>query len=100
MLVHRCDRCCVYKKEIQPCRTKYRGIWAILMHKMMFPSESCNSVLNGTFCEFRPFSVIAEIFSPYPLNHFAYPWGYAYPSLGTDALEQAQWQQGQGKTAC
>src|SRR4029434_7770403 len=31
MLVHRCDRCCVYKKEIQPCRTKYRGIWAILM---------------------------------------------------------------------
>ena len=64
MLVHRCDRCCVYKKEIQPCRTKYRGIWAILMHKMMFPSESCNSVSNGTFCEFRPFSVIAEIFSP------------------------------------
>ena len=63
MLVHRCDRCCVYKKEIQPCRTKYRGIWAILMHKMMFPSESCNSVSNGTFCEFRPFSVIAEIFS-------------------------------------
>src|SRR4029434_6113743 len=44
MLVHRCDRCCVYKKEIQPCRTKYRGIWAILMHKMMFTSESCNSV--------------------------------------------------------
>src|SRR4029434_4088711 len=23
MLVHRCDRCCVHKKEIQPCRTKY-----------------------------------------------------------------------------
>src|SRR4029434_3923087 len=67
MLVHRCDRCCVYKKEIQPCRTKYRGIWAILMHKMMFPSESCNSVSNGTFCEFRPFSVIAE-------NH----WHYIY----------------------
>src|SRR4029434_2524152 len=44
MLVH---RCCVYKKEIQPCRTKYRGIWAILMHKIMFPSESCNSVLKG-----------------------------------------------------
>src|SRR4029434_1687952 len=57
MLVHRCDRCCVYKKEIQPCRTKYRGIWAIFMHKMMFPSESCNSVSNGTFCEFRTFSV-------------------------------------------
>src|SRR4029434_946199 len=64
MLVHRCDRCCVYKKEIQPCRTKYRGIWAILMHKIMFPSESCNSVLNGTFCTSRPFAVIAEIFSP------------------------------------
>ena len=30
----------------------------------MFPSESCNSVSNGTFCEFRPFSVIAEMFSP------------------------------------
>src|SRR4029434_8289151 len=87
MLVHRCDRCCVYKKEIQPCRTKYRGIWAILMHKMMFPSESCNCVSNGTFCEFRPFSVIAEILPVYPLNHFAYPWGYAYPSLGTDGLE-------------
>src|SRR4029434_3925755 len=60
MLVHRCDRCCVYKKEIQPCRTKYRGIWAICMHKMMFPSESCNSVLKGTFREFRPFSVIGK----------------------------------------
>src|SRR4029434_7106416 len=65
MLVHRCDRCCVYKKEIQHCRTKYRGIWALLMHKMMFPSESCNSVSNGTFCEFRPFSVIAENHWPY-----------------------------------
>ena len=43
---------------------KYRGIWAILMHKMMFPSESCNSVSKGTFREFRPFSAIAEIFSP------------------------------------
>src|SRR4029434_91796 len=74
MLVHRCDRCCVYKKEIQPCRKKYRGIWAILMHKMMFPSESCNSVSNGTFCEFRPFSVIADIFSP------------RTPCLGTDGL--------------
>src|SRR4029434_5984382 len=50
--------------RIQPCRAKYRGIWAILMHKMMFPSESCNSVSNGTFCEFRLFSVIADSFSP------------------------------------
>src|SRR4029434_3422978 len=73
MLVHSCDRC-VYKKEIQPCRTKYMGIWAILMHKMMFPSESCNSVSNGTFCECRPFSVIADIFSP------------RTPCLGTDGL--------------
>ena len=32
---------------------------AILMHKMMFPSESCNSVSKGTFREFRTFSVIA-----------------------------------------
>src|SRR4029434_853825 len=102
MIVHCCDRCCFYKKEIQPCRTEYRGIWAILMHKMMFPSEGCNSVSNGTFCEFRPFSVIADILPAYtlhhlsyplnhfayPLNHFAYPWGYAYPSLGTDGLER------------
>src|SRR4029434_521353 len=80
MLVHCCDRCCVYKKEIQPCRTKYRGIWAILMHKMMFPSASCTSVSNGTFCEFRPFSVLGNVLPAYPLNHFA------YPSLGTDAL--------------
>src|SRR4029434_5873787 len=67
MLVHCCDRWFVYKKEIQPCRTKYRGIWAILMHKMMFPSESCNSVSNGrpTFCEFRLFSAIAENHWPY-----------------------------------
>src|SRR4029434_9095263 len=64
MLVHRCDRCCVYKKEVQPCRAKYRGIWAILMHKMILPSESCNSVSKGTFREFPPFSVIAEMFSP------------------------------------
>src|SRR4029434_2241057 len=83
MLVHRCDRCCVYKKEIQPCRTKYRGIWAILMHKMIFRSESCNSVSNGTFCEFRPLSVISEMFSPRtPVNHFG------YPSLGSDGLEE------------
>src|SRR4029434_8172438 len=47
MLVHRCNRCGVYKKEIQPCRAKNRGIWAILMHKMMFPSESCNTVLHS-----------------------------------------------------
>src|SRR4029434_3178762 len=68
MLVHRCDRCCVYKKEIQSCRAKYRGIWTTLIHKMMFPSESCNSVSKGTFREFRLFSVIAEIFSPEPLR--------------------------------
>src|SRR4029434_6687550 len=47
MLVHRCDRCCVYKKEIQSCRTKYRGIWAILMHKMVFPFESCKFRFKG-----------------------------------------------------
>src|SRR4029434_2839119 len=46
MIVHCCDRCFVYKKEIQPCSPKYRGLWAICMHKMMFPSESCNSVLR------------------------------------------------------
>ena len=33
-------------------RAKYRGIWVILMHKMMFPSESCNSVSKGTLREF------------------------------------------------
>ena len=29
----------------------------------------------------------------YPLNHFAYPWGYAYPSLGTDALDASEMPQ-------
>src|SRR4029434_2909210 len=84
MLVHRCDRCCVYKKEIQPCRTKYRGIWAILMDKMMFPQ----------FCFKRYILRIPSVFCyrghflpAYPLNHFAYPWGYAYPSLGTDDVD-------------
>src|SRR4029434_5064348 len=75
MFVHRCDRCCVYLKEIQPCRAKYRVIWAILMHKIMFPSESCNSISKGTFRKFRPFSVIAENRWPWttiyilPSNH-------------------------------
>src|SRR4029434_7350676 len=40
---------------------------AICMHKMMFPSESCNSVSKGTFREFRPFSAIAENHWPYSL---------------------------------
>src|SRR4029434_2339562 len=81
MLVHRCDRCCVYKKEIQPRRTKYRGIWAILMHRMMFPSKL-------QFCFKRYILRIPSVFCyrgnilpAYPLNHFA------YPSLGTDAVE-------------
>src|SRR4029434_6831613 len=60
MLVHRCDSCCVYKKEIQPCRAKYKGIWAILMHKMMFPSESCNSVSKGNSVRFP----LSRTFSP------------------------------------
>src|SRR4029434_10025464 len=65
MFVHRCNCCCVYVKEIVPCSPKYRGIWAICMHKMMFPLESCNSVSKGTFREFRPFSVIAKNHWPY-----------------------------------
>ena len=59
------------------CRAKYRGIWAILLHKMMFPSESSNSVSKGTFREFRPFSVIAEIFSlrtPWTVPQFGNRW--------------------------
>src|SRR4029434_759874 len=64
MFVHRCNRCCVYLKEIYPCSPKYRGIWAICMNKMMFPSESCNSVSKGTFREFRPFS-LSRTFSPH-----------------------------------
>src|SRR4029434_4969062 len=67
MFVHRCNRCCVYLKEIQP--VFYRGIWAICMHKIMFPSESCNSVSKGTFREFRPFSVTAEKHWPYTHTH-------------------------------
>src|SRR4029434_3484298 len=65
MFVHRCDRCCVYLKEIQPCSPKYRGIWAIFMNKMMFPFQSCNSVSKGTFHDFRLFSAIAENHWPY-----------------------------------
>src|SRR4029434_1687172 len=64
MFVHRCDRCCVYLKY-SLAGPKYRGIWAIFMHKMMFPSESCNSVSKGTFHDFRLFSAIAE-------NHWTY----------------------------
>src|SRR4029434_4490853 len=67
MFVHRCNPRCVYLKEIQPDRAKYRGIWGILMHKMIFPSESCNSISKCSFREFRPFSVIAE-------NHWPYVW--------------------------
>src|SRR4029434_4781287 len=81
MFVHRCNPRCVYLKEIQPDRAKYRGIWGILMHKMIFPSESCNSISKGTFHELRPFSVIAENRWPYNTNTFA------YPSLGTDGLD-------------
>ena len=39
------------------------------MHKMMFPSESSNSVSKGSFREFRPFSVIAENHWPYICTH-------------------------------
>src|SRR4029434_8420771 len=65
MFVHHCNRCCVYFKEIQPCSPKYRGIWAICMHKMMFSFQKCNSVSKGSFREFRPFSVIVETHWPY-----------------------------------
>src|SRR4029434_6509263 len=65
MLVHRCDRCCVYKKEIQPCSPKYMGIWAICMNKIMFPFQRCNSVSKCSFREFRLFSVIVEHHWPY-----------------------------------
>src|SRR4029434_5647230 len=70
MFVHRCNPRCVYLKEIQPDRAKYRGIWGILMHKMIFPSERCNSISKGTFHELRPFSVIAENRWPYNTNTF------------------------------
>src|SRR4029434_7231633 len=76
---------CLFERN-KPCSPQYRGIWAICMHKMMFPSESCNSVLNSTFREFRPFSVIVDIFSPQ--GYAKWFRGYAgrklYPSLGTD----------------
>ena len=48
------------RKKYSLAKANYRGIWAI----WIFPSESCKSVSKGTFREFRPFSVIAEIFSP------------------------------------
>src|SRR4029434_7466195 len=88
MFVHRCNRCCVNFKEIQPCSPKYRGLWVICMHKMMFPSESCNSVSNYIPRIPSVFCYRGNVLPAYPLNHFAYPWGYAYPSLGTDALEE------------
>src|SRR4029434_2582316 len=101
MLVHRCDRCCVHKKEIQPCRTKYRGIWAILMHKIMFPSESGNSVSNGTFCEFRPFSVIAEIFSPRtPPEPLRVPLGVRVPQFGNRCLSWCPLPISYGSNSC
>src|SRR4029434_10084251 len=76
MLVHRCDRCCVYKKEIKPCRAKYRGIWAILMHKMMFPSESCNSANSVRFLLSRKCSPCVP---PEPLR---VPLGVRLPQFG------------------
>src|SRR4029434_10000143 len=78
MLVHRCDRCCVYLKEIQPCRAKYRGIWAILIHKMMFPSESC----KGTFREFRPFSLSRKCSPCVPPEPLRKPLGVHVPQFG------------------
>src|SRR4029434_11037529 len=82
MLVHCCDRCCVYKKEIQPCRTKYRGIWAILMHKMMFPSESCNSVSNCTFCEFVRFLLSRKCSPRVPPEPLRVALGVRVPQFG------------------
>ena len=29
-----------------------------------------------------------NVLPAYPLNHFAYPWGYTYPSLGTEAIDE------------
>src|SRR4029434_8747956 len=49
MFVHHCNRCCVNFKEIQPCSPKYRGIWAICMHKMMFPFQSVHSANSVRF---------------------------------------------------
>src|SRR4029434_1051991 len=59
---------CLFERYIANS-PKYRGIWAICMHKMMFPSESSNSVSKGSFREFRPFSVIAENHWPYICTH-------------------------------
>ena len=72
MFVHRCDRCCVYLKEIQPCRAKYRFIWAILMHKMMFPSESCNSISKGSLHSANAvrFPLSRKIVGPIPVTIF------------------------------
>src|SRR4029434_216736 len=46
--------------ERNTCRAKYREIWAILMHKIMFPSESCNSVSKGNSVRFP----LSRKFSP------------------------------------
>src|SRR4029434_1062100 len=91
MLVHRCDRCCVYKKEIQPCRTKYRGIWAILMHNMMFPSESCNSANSVRFLLSRTFSPRVP---PEPLH---VPLGVCVPQFGNRWSRGAEGAEGAGR---
>src|SRR4029434_8868944 len=58
--------------RIQPCRAKYRGIWAILMHKMIFRLKVAilfQRVIPSVFL-YR-----GNFLPAYPLNRFAYPWG-------------------------
>src|SRR4029434_6746817 len=92
MFVHRCDRCCVYLKEIQPSRPKYRGIWAICMHKMMFPFQSCNSVSKCSFREFHPFSVIAENHWPYLRCLVTHDWYHYKVFLLCSWVLENSWQ--------
>src|SRR4029434_2091203 len=57
------------------------------MHKIMFPSK-LQICFKGYILRIPSvFHYRGNVLPAYPLNHFAYPWGYTYPSLGTEGLE-------------
>src|SRR4029434_6688107 len=66
---------------------KYKGIWAILMHKMMFPSESCNSVSKGNSVRFP----LSRTFSPrVPSESLRVPLGVHGPHFGSRCCREMQ----------
>src|SRR4029434_1467690 len=59
---------CLFERNIA-LQPKIQGNLDDLYNKMMFPFQRCNSVSKCSFCEFRPFSVIAENHWPYICTH-------------------------------